>query len=175
MTRSTRLPGVLFAAIFLLGIASNASAQTFTWNTDAPGDWTTAANWNPVGIPDGQGVGVVFGNVITANRTVTLNANVAVGSIAFENTAFSYTIDGSGILTLDNGLNPASIALASNVTANQTIIPQLIAQSDVNITNNSLSAIAQPSGRIEPRRAHAHDRWPGFGELQQQRHQRHGG
>ena len=74
MTRSTRLPGVLFAAICLLGIASNASAQTFTWNTDAPGDWTTAANWNPVGFPDGQGDSAIFGSIITANRTVTLNS-----------------------------------------------------------------------------------------------------
>src|SRR5262245_22520490 len=117
MTRSRRLPGVLFALLGLLSNAQTATAQDFTWNVDAAGSWNTAGNWTPATVPNAQGVTALFGNVITANRTVSLDSDVTVGSIAFENTPFSYTIGGTATITLDNGVNPASISVASNVTA----------------------------------------------------------
>ena len=146
MTCCPRLPGVLLAALFLLGTAGPARAQTFTWTRDADESWNTAANWDQNAIPNGPGVSVVFGSAITANRTVTLDSSVTVGAISFENTTFSYTIGGTGTLTLDNGATPASISIAANVTAGQTITRQLIAQSDVAITNNSLSGLLTLSG-----------------------------
>jgi fibronectin-binding autotransporter adhesin len=148
MSSWASLPGLLLVAAGLLEVAGTAHAQTFTWNKDASDSWTTAANWTPNGIPDGQGFNVVFGNSITANRTVSLDSNVTVGSISFENTAFSYTVGGTGSLTLDNGANPAQISLTSTVLAGQTITRQLIAASDINIVNNSLSGPLTLSGGV---------------------------
>jgi autotransporter-associated beta strand protein len=150
MVRCQHLLAILFASLGVLAGTHCARAQTsYVWNTDASASWNTASNWNPSGIPNGQGVEVLFGNAINANRTIFLDNDVSVGSISFENSGlFSYTIGGSGILTLDNALNPASITVASNVLAGQTITRLLVAQSDVNITNNTLSGFLTLSGGL---------------------------
>ena len=53
------------------------------WNVDADGTWNTASNWSngvPISTSD-----TGFGNLITANRTVTLDSNVTVNSLTFSN------------------------------------------------------------------------------------------
>jgi autotransporter-associated beta strand protein len=98
------------------------------WNVDAAGTWTTAANWTP-SEPNGAGDTATFGSVITAPRTVTLNADRTVGNVVFDN-ANAYTIapaaaqtltigDGSGsrqlqVVTGSHTIS-APVALASNV------------------------------------------------------------
>ena len=69
------------------------------WNVDADGNWSQASNWTG-GVPNAVGAGAIFGSVITAPRTVTLDAPIRVGRIDFAN-ANSYTIAGSNTLTLD--------------------------------------------------------------------------
>jgi autotransporter-associated beta strand protein len=136
-----RLPGVLLAALGLIGSAQTAFAQTYTWNRDASDSWNTAGNWNPAVIPNGQGVTAVFGDVITADRTVTLGSNVTLGTLSFQNATHKYTIGGSATLSLDNGPNPALITVGSSVTANQEIDPVLAAIGDVTLTNDSTTSV----------------------------------
>jgi hypothetical protein len=69
------------------------------WAVDADGNWLTATNWTG-GIPAQSTHRAVFGPVITANRTVTLNAPVSINQARFNNAVASYSIVGTSTLTL---------------------------------------------------------------------------
>ena len=99
------------------------------WNVDASGNWTTAANWTP-SEPNGPGDTASFGSVITAPRTVTLDADRTIGNMVFSSSN-AYTIaatasqtltvgDGSGSRTIqvESGSHAisASVALSSNAS-----------------------------------------------------------
>jgi autotransporter-associated beta strand protein len=73
---------------------------THTWNVNADGNWSAAANWTN-GVPNGAGVAVRFLDAITAPRTVTIDGARTVGSLTFDN-ANSYTLGGAGPLTIDD-------------------------------------------------------------------------
>jgi len=62
-----------------------------SWNVNANGSWQTAGSWLPAAVP-GAGASVVFGDVITVDRTVTLGSNVSVNRIAFSSNNGAYTI-----------------------------------------------------------------------------------
>jgi hypothetical protein len=78
-----------------------------TWNVDMNGNWTQASNWT-VGVPNSAGADAVMGPVITAARTVTVNAPVTVGSLDFDNTN-AYTVNGTSALTFDETNGEAAI------------------------------------------------------------------
>lgn len=70
------------------------------WNVNASGNWSAASNWT-AGVPDifTGAPGALFGSVITAPRTVTLDTNHAMGSLTFDSST-SYTITGPGTLQM---------------------------------------------------------------------------
>jgi hypothetical protein len=72
------------------------------WNVDASGTWSTVSNWT-AGVPDilTGNPGALFGSIITASRTVTLDTNHAIGTMTFDSST-SYTITGPGTLQLTN-------------------------------------------------------------------------
>jgi hypothetical protein len=82
-----------------------------TWNVDANGNWTAAANWT-MGVPNAAGIEAAFGSVITAPRTVTVDVPITVGSLNFDN-ANAYTIAGTNTLTLDATSGDAQINVVS--------------------------------------------------------------
>ena len=99
------------------------------WNVDAGGNWTTASNWTP-SEPNGPGDTASFGSVITAPRTVLLNADRTIGNMVFSSSN-AYTIaptatqtltvgDGSGSRTIqvESGSHAISapVALSSNAS-----------------------------------------------------------
>jgi hypothetical protein len=83
---------------------------THTWNADANGNWSLAANWTG-GEPNAVGVSASFLGAITAPRTVTVDGAKTVGSLTFDN-ANSYTLAGAGPLTIDHA-QAASIDVMS--------------------------------------------------------------
>jgi autotransporter-associated beta strand protein len=77
------------------------------WITGDSGNWSAAASWNSGVIPDSARTRVLFGNTATAATTVTVNTNITLREIAFDNSQFSYTLAGDGLhnITLaDNAL-----------------------------------------------------------------------
>ncbi len=68
------------------------------WKVDSNGDWSSAANWT-VNVP-GVGGAAVFGDVITAPRTVSADTSINVGQIFFDS-ANAYELAGSNTVTLD--------------------------------------------------------------------------
>jgi fibronectin-binding autotransporter adhesin len=81
---------------------SYAHAQSNSWLGDSAGNWNDAARWTGgVTIADGADNTATFGNVITADRIVTLGADRTIGNITASDTSHNYTISGANILTLD--------------------------------------------------------------------------
>jgi autotransporter-associated beta strand protein len=96
-----------------LAIGNTGVTPNF-WNVDASGDWTTSTNWSLGTAPNAPQAFAAFGGgstVISAPRTVTLNANQTVGTVAF-NSVQPFTINGTNTLTLDNGTDPAQITVS---------------------------------------------------------------
>ncbi|MBU6223035.1 MAG: autotransporter-associated beta strand repeat-containing protein, partial [Planctomycetes bacterium] len=77
------------------------SGVVASWNVDADGLWTTASNWTPSS-PNGSNDAATFGSVITAPRTVTLDADRTIGGVTFDNTN-AYTIAAASTQTLTMG------------------------------------------------------------------------
>ena len=89
------------------------SGLVASWNVDASGNWTTAANWSP-SEPNGAGDTATFAAAITAPRTVTLDANRTIGNISFNN-ANAYTIAPAAaeVLTVGNGTEDKTLQVVS--------------------------------------------------------------
>lgn len=94
---ASRLPlPALAAAVLLLGsLAAPAAAQT-AYTRNANGDWNSAAQWTPTGVP-GPGDFVSI-----AGRTVTLDSDVDVATLAVGG---SSVLTGSGELTVTQSMS----------------------------------------------------------------------
>ena len=116
-----------------------------TWNTIAPGEWTSASNWSN-GVPNGVGAAAIFYGIGASTGTgsvgasVNLNSAVTVGSIIFDAQMTShawhgaqdsvlspndlpqivnYTVAGTGSLTFDVTTGGAEIyVIAGNHNVN---------------------------------------------------------
>ncbi len=104
-----RVPPAGFAAALLVALAAGpALGQSASWNVDADGDWTTGSNWAGGSNAAGNGNTGTFANDITATRTVTLDANRALGTVVFgdadTSSAASWIIvqGGTSTLTINN-------------------------------------------------------------------------
>jgi T5SS/PEP-CTERM-associated repeat protein len=105
------------------------------WNIDADGTWSSAANWS-VDVPDHAGAVAVFGNKITAPRSVTAELPVTVGRIDFDS-ARAYTVAGPATVTL----NTRSFAEQINVLNGSHTISAPVTFAD----NTSINVAAAPS------------------------------
>jgi fibronectin-binding autotransporter adhesin len=123
-----------------------ASGLLAQWNVDAAGTWTTASNWTP-SEPNGAGDTATFGSVITAPRTVTLNANRTIGNVVFDN-ANSYTLAPAAAQTLTMGDGTGSRQLQV-ITGSHTISAPVALASNVGVdvvTGQSLALTGSVSG-----------------------------
>jgi hypothetical protein len=107
-----------------------------TWNLDGTGNWSTAANW--AGGKPNEGGLAVFGEAITAPRTVTVDAPITVGRVFFDNT-HAYTFAGTNVLTLDSTGDVAEINV---VTGSHTI------SAPITVSDNTLITVTPPTGNL---------------------------
>ena len=80
---------------------SNAGVVS-SWNVNSDGFWGNPSNWS-AGEPNAATDAATFGSVITAPRTVLLNADKTIGGITFDNAVAPYTIAPSSSQTLTIG------------------------------------------------------------------------
>ncbi len=80
---------------------SSVNAQNSTWNSDSAGNWSDTARWLGGTVASGADFTATLGNVITADRIITLDAPYTIGNITASDTTHNYTISGGNILTLD--------------------------------------------------------------------------
>lgn len=82
-------------------VSKNLVSNSASWNVDADGNWSTAANWTGNVIPNAVGALASFGSIATATRTVTVDAPHTVGGLDFSS-GQAFVIAGPGTLTLDS-------------------------------------------------------------------------
>lgn len=89
--------------------------REYTYNINGNGNIGTATNFLPNGVPTGNAGRVLFGPVITSPSTVTINQNVSLLSLTFNNAAAAYTLAGASTITLNGDPStPAVKVLAGN-------------------------------------------------------------
>src|SRR5829696_404687 len=71
------------AALASLVLPQAANAQSGTWNVNADGAWSGAANWLNSVIADGSGNTANCNFSITADRTITLDTPRTIGNLVF--------------------------------------------------------------------------------------------
>jgi autotransporter-associated beta strand protein len=116
-----------------------------TWLPTGGGSWGTSADWSNGYIPHVAGDVATFASA-TADSTVTLDGARTVGSLAFSST-FSYTLAAGtgGVLTLDNGANPATI---SDLTGTHTISAPVVLNSNTSVSIVNHGDLMTISGNI---------------------------
>jgi len=99
--------------MFLPAVACAINAQ---WDLDPiSGDWNTAANWTPLGVPNGPTDTATFALSNTTN--ISISANTEVNGITFTSAATNpYTITANSGLTLT--ISGAGITNNSGTTQN---------------------------------------------------------
>jgi hypothetical protein len=99
LVRKTFLQTILAVAVSVSApIVAHASSATWDLNPGS-GDWNTAANWTPVGVPNGPADIATFG--LSNTTDVSISANTEVNEIVFTAAATNpYTITASPGLTL---------------------------------------------------------------------------
>ena len=83
-------------------------SPTSTWNADASANWNTPSNWSLTVVPHSNTADVVFGDSITAPRTVTTDIPVTAKSVRLDS-PISYVIAGFGSINLKADEGDASI------------------------------------------------------------------
>ena len=77
------------------------------WAVDDSGDWSSGANWVSGSAAGGVGASATFGDVITSPRTVFMEGDRVIGSIAFESpyryTVLDWTVTGSLTVAAESG------------------------------------------------------------------------
>lgn len=109
--------------------------QYFTWNRDANDTWQNAGNWNPSSaFPNASNQAAFFGNVITANRTIT-GSNLEVGVLEInKSVASSYSF----------GLNNLTVSYINNYGSSNSgatfLSGNIISPGDLVVNNGSTAA-----------------------------------
>ncbi|MCE2960724.1 MAG: autotransporter-associated beta strand repeat-containing protein, partial [Akkermansiaceae bacterium] len=112
----------------LLSIFSQSFAADGTWDTDSAGNWTDITKWfGDTAYASGTDATATFGNIITADRTITLDALITIGNITASDTTHNYTISGANTLTLDR---TAGVPTIDVVTARTLTIGSQLAGND---------------------------------------------
>jgi fibronectin-binding autotransporter adhesin len=139
--------------IFLGIISSSVFAINATWNLDASGNWNVNGNWTPATFPNAIDDTANFGNVITANRVISLGAgaqNITLGTMNFDS-ANNYTIQ-SGLadnrLIFDVSAGNANLILTSLNGAGSHSITCPITLNDTLSMSHSSTANFTISGAI---------------------------
>ena len=137
MRRIHIAPWLILAAIAATTVVhSRVNAQPATWTGAVNGNWNTAGNWSPVGIPNSLTSDVIFS--AQGAGIVTISASVAVHSLTFDGFASSFTLTATAGQIL-NGLT--AITLASNNTSVQTINLPTVSSGSLLFTGSGAGAL----------------------------------
>ena len=129
-------------ALAFASFTATVSAATYTW-TDVTGNTSVAGSWSPASSPNGIGLAddiLNFNNILTANRTATLNGILTAGTLNIGDTtttnAFTLATSG-GNLIMDASSGSAAINKALGANGNDVISTGLKFNDTLAITNAS--------------------------------------
>lgn len=114
--RAKRDIRILSAAVAVSFACANiAHAVDATWTSNASGTWSTGSNWDG-GMPaDGAGYTATFASA-SGNPAITVSTSSTIGNLTFSTSGQSYSLAGSGTLTLD-GASASTIQVDGGVAA----------------------------------------------------------
>jgi autotransporter-associated beta strand protein len=118
--------------------------STATWNEDADGNWSDGSRWDHGAAPNGVDQQAVFGNAITAPRTVTLDLPVTLGTLSMDSSQ-KYTVSGASALTMQVS---AAIAAINVTGGGHEIATPVVLASDTDITLQNASDTLTVSGPV---------------------------
>ena len=109
-----------------------ASAGEKVWGVDASGDTSLGSNWTGGVPPTGPNNSAAFTNVITANRTVTVDSPLSLVRMRFDDDN-NYTIAGPQAITFSAAAPDVAAIVVENAHGNgaHTIAAPLVVASDV--------------------------------------------
>jgi fibronectin-binding autotransporter adhesin len=140
VTGTTPAPGLTYSAVYLPTslVVLTTTTGDMTWGVDSDGTASSGANWIGGIAPGGVGDSAAFTTIITAPRTVTIDADTTIGTLKFDSSN-SYLIAGPHTLTLQAAGVTAAAMNISGVHGNgaHTISAPITLASDLNITQNS--------------------------------------
>jgi hypothetical protein len=108
---------------------------------DASGNWFTQSNWDPR-VPKDAGDRAIFGSIITAPRTVTLNSPVTVGHISFAS-SHAYTIAPS-----DNGDHGIKLDVKSGDSLIQVSGGSHVISAPVRLDDDTVITVIGPGSKL---------------------------
>ena len=111
------------------------------WRVDADEVVSVNSNWTGDVAPSGVGDKASFSTVITANRTVTLDIPLTLGTVRFDDDN-NYTLTGNPLTLQAAGTTPAVIdVLNAHGNGAHTIAAPVVLASNLNITQLSAGAL----------------------------------
>lgn len=132
----------LFAlSLHVSGFGFPCTVPFNTWSGSVNDDWSNINNWEGVCIPELPGDQAIFAALPSATANVNVNGNFTIDlvpySLAFQSSATSYTLSGTGTLLFD-GTTPG-IYVVGNQTfgTNSTVSPDI-----VHVANNTTLTIS---------------------------------
>ena len=113
-----------------------------TWGIDASGNASLGSNWTGGAPPTGANDRAAFTDVITANRTVTVDVPLSLSGISFDDDN-NYTIAGPQTITLAAPAPDAAAIQVEDAHGNgaHTISAQLVVASDLLIAQDSIQPL----------------------------------
>jgi hypothetical protein len=111
------------------------------WRIDADEVTSVATNWTTEVAPGGVGDKASFSTVITADRTVTIDTPLTLGTVRFDDDN-NYTLTGNTLTLQAAGTSPAVIDdLNAHGNGAHTIAAPVVLASNLNITQLSTGAL----------------------------------
>ncbi len=127
---------------------------SFAWNVNASGDWNDTANWTFTTVPNNNQRTAVLGGAISEARVVYTNAANMVKGITFVSNA-SYTIGGTGSLTLSSDTGTSDVTMAGTHTiaavvnlANDTTVAGTGTLNMTNVVNLGANQLTIDAGTL---------------------------
>jgi hypothetical protein len=100
--------GIVNSADSAIAAANNGAAVGTRWNAQA-GSWFTSSNWQTNIVPNAVNASAYLSDSITADRDLTANFAVTLGTLVFDNPS-AYRLVGSGSLKLQTSTSaPARV------------------------------------------------------------------
>ncbi len=140
--------------LLLPGSAYAISAQ---WDLDPiSGDWNTAANWTPMGVPNGPADIATFG--LSHTTDVSISERTEVNAIVFAAGASAYTITNANLTQSSGPLFIRGMGIVNNSGTTQTFVAQagsgLLGGGDILLSDGATAGIffisSVPDGPFGP-------------------------
>lgn len=121
--------------LLLLGLLFSLNSHLFpeVWNVDSDGVWNQTTNWLPTTVPNSPSATAEFNNIITAPRTVNVNAAFDVHTLSFQS-PIAYTL-------ITGPLNMYSQINVSAPDASHIINASIDLQADISVSNVTSSPL----------------------------------